>query len=173
MLKRLLVATLLVLYNISVFLQFFYVAPFPIAHAATPTAHTKLIPIFVDQSLYDDIQSDITRYATQYIQKRIKNSKALVFPIDVDGFTPADISRIIENLYLEGEKYEASRAVGVVLIGDIPLPIVNVNGSLLPTIYPYVDFEEKKFLLDSSSGFFVSNDNPKGQAELWHGWIFL
>lgn len=61
--------------------------------------------------------------------------------------------------------------VGVILIGDIPLPVVENNGFVYPSIYPYVDFEEQQFIYDTNKRFFVYNDNPNGQAELRHGII--
>ncbi|MEI6118609.1 MAG: hypothetical protein WCP92_05285 [bacterium] len=57
------------------------------------------------------------------------------------------------------------------MIGDIPLPVVQNNGFVYPSIYPYVDFENQQFVYDTNKKFFVYNDNPNGQAELWHGII--
>jgi hypothetical protein len=34
-----------------------------------------------------------------------------------------------------------------------------------------VDFEEQEFIYDANKQFFVYNDNPNGQAEIWHGLI--
>jgi hypothetical protein len=48
------------------------------------------------------------------------------------------------------------------------LPVVNQNGYIYPTVYPYVDFEEQKFIWDEDSQYFVYNNNPNGQAEVWH-----
>jgi hypothetical protein len=39
---------------------------------------------------------------------------------------------------------------------------------MYPTIFPYVDFEEQQFVYDTNQQFFVYNDNPRGQAEIWH-----
>jgi len=61
--------------------------------------------------------------------------------------------------------------VGVILIGDIPLPVVQNNGFIYPSIYPYVDFENQQFIYDTNKKFFVYNDNPNGQAEIRHGLI--
>jgi len=74
-------------------------------------------------------------------------------------------------MYFEGLKDESSKLVGTILIGDIPLPVVENNGFIYPSIYPYVDFENQEFIYDSTKKFFVYNDNPNGQAELWHGII--
>ena len=101
----------------------------------------------------------------------ISNSKAIVLPIDTDNLTAPEITKILENLYFDGIQWESSHLVWVILIWDIPLPVVNQFGYVFPTIYPYVDFEDQKFVWDGYSQYFVYNDNPKWQAELWHGWI--
>jgi hypothetical protein len=51
------------------------------------------------------------------------------------------------------------------------LPVVENNGFVYPSIYPYVDFEEQQFIYDTNKNFFVNNENPNGQAEIWHGLI--
>ncbi|MEI7918883.1 MAG: hypothetical protein WCH65_01350 [bacterium] len=51
------------------------------------------------------------------------------------------------------------------------MPVVQNNGFIYPSIYPYVDFEDQQFIYDSNKNFFVSNNNPNGQAELRHGII--
>ena len=148
------------------------------------TQHTNLIAILVDNQIYSDIKSDIQRYATNYVQgytgningysgnnsNAISNSKALVFPIDTANFSSKNIVQMLENMYFDGIKDESSNLVGIILIGDIPLPVVNQNWYIFPTIYPYVDFEEQKFIRDDNSQYFVYNNNSKWQAEIWH-WI--
>lgn len=61
--------------------------------------------------------------------------------------------------------------IGTILIGNVPLPVVENNGFIYPSIYPYVDFEKQQFVYDSKKKFFVYNNNPNGQAELRHGMI--
>jgi hypothetical protein len=38
--------------------------------------------------------------------------------------------------------------------------VVNQDGYIYPTVYPYVDFEEQKFIWNEKTGYFVYNDNP-------------
>jgi hypothetical protein len=74
-------------------------------------------------------------------------------------------------MYFEGLKDESSKLVGTILIGDVPLPVVQNNGFIYPSMYPYVDFEHQEFVYDANKKFFVYNDNPNGQAEIRHGII--
>jgi hypothetical protein len=61
----------------------------------------NLVAIFVDKEIYSDIKSDIEWYAKDYVQQKIENSQALVFPIDTTNFQAKDIAKILDNLYFE------------------------------------------------------------------------
>ena len=140
--------------------------------------YTNIVAIIVDDNIYDDLKEDVQRYATKYIQwdwaikyTSISNSKALVFPINVENFSAKNITQLLENIYFDWIIWEPSKLVWVVLIWDIPLPVVNQDWYIYPTIYPYVDFEEQKFIWDDESKYFVYNNNPNWQAEIWHWMI--
>lgn len=63
--------------------------------------------------------------------------------------------------------------MGTVLIGDIPLPMVEKDGTNFPSVYPYVDFDDKVFVYDKSSDQYSYNQENDGieSAEIWHGVI--
>jgi len=140
-------------------------------YGAENPSTTNLVAIFVDKEIYPNIQANLERYTKAYLQGKIANSKAVVLPIDTTRMKANDIVQIIENMYFEGIKDESSKLVGTILIGNVPLPVVENNGFIYPSIYPYVDFENQQFIYDTNKKFFVYNDNPNGQAELWHGII--
>lgn len=140
-------------------------------YAATNPSTTNLVAVFVDKDIYQDIANNLKRYTINYIQKKIANSKAVVFPIDTTTMKAHEISQMLENMYFEGLKDESSKLVGTILIGNIPLPVVQNNGFVYPSIFPYVDFEQQEFIYDTNKKFFVYNDNPNGQAEIRHGII--
>ena len=140
--------------------------------------YTNIVAVLVNDKIYDGIKDKIEWYATKYIQwdwgdsyTAISNSKALVFPINVDNFSAKNIVQLLENMYFDWIEGESSRLVWVVLVWEIPLPVVNQNWYIFPTIYPYVDFEEQKFIRDEESKYFVYNNNSKWQAEIWHWMI--
>ncbi|HCY21591.1 TPA: hypothetical protein DIC40_07265 [Patescibacteria group bacterium] len=60
--------------------------------------------VFVDKDIYQNAKSDIEWYATDYIQQRISNSKALVLPINTQNFKAIDVVRMLENMYFDGIK---------------------------------------------------------------------
>ncbi|HRX63772.1 MAG TPA: hypothetical protein P5060_01570 [Candidatus Absconditabacterales bacterium] len=163
----------------SYFLQSISFFDFGKVYAENQLDYTNLVAIFVDDDIYNDIKDDVQRYAQDYIQgsdsntryNAISNSRSIVMPIDVENMQATDIVKILENMYFDGVSGEPSKLIGTVLIGDIPLPVINDNGFVYPSIYPYVDFEEQKFIRSDQDQYFVYNDNPKGQAEIWHGVI--
>lgn len=181
--KKYSVLCVLAIYVLAYFLQSFSFFDFGIildkTYAEDQLDYTNLVAVFVDDKIYDDIKDDVKRYAQTYIQgdnsnnryNSISNSKAIVMPIDTENVSATDITKILENMYFDGISGEPSKLVWTVLIWDIPLPVVNQDGFIYPTIYPYVDFKEQKFIWDEKVWYFVYNDNPNGQAEIWHGII--
>lgn len=131
---------------------------------------TQLVAVLVDEKLYPSISKDLERYATSYIQAKYHNSKALVMPINTQEYTAPEITKLLENLYFDGQKDTSSQLIGVILVGDIPLPVVQYKDFIFPSIYPYVDFLDQKYLWNESQGYFIQ-EKDKGQAELWHGII--
>ncbi|MCK9466717.1 MAG: FG-GAP-like repeat-containing protein [Candidatus Absconditabacterales bacterium] len=180
LIKKYSIFLVLLVYAVSTFLQSFSFLDFNKVYAQeSQLNYTNLVAIFVDDKIYGSLENNIERYAKTYIQgadsnyryNAISNSKAIVLPINIDNITAPEITKILENMYFDGISGEPSKLVGVVLIGDVPLPVVNQDGFIYPTIYPYVDFEKQKFIWDDDIKYFVYNDNPKGQAEIWHGLI--
>ena len=136
----------------------------------------NIVAIFVDDKIYNDetkyknttLKKEIERYAKQYIQTEIPWTKAIVLPINRENIHAYEIYRILENIYFEGISEENSNLIGTILIGDIPLPVINQNGYLFPSIYPYVDFIDQKYIWDDEEKFFIPNWNNAWQAEIWH-----
>lgn len=98
-----------------------------------------------------------------------------MYILDKD-ISPAVIATQNEKLYYEGdgEQDTMSRLVGTILIGDLPIPMVDSLKDQFPSIYPYVDFVDKKFLYDEKTGKYIvaQNDSQKiVEPEIWHGVI--
>ncbi|MFA5747781.1 MAG: hypothetical protein WC872_01575, partial [Candidatus Absconditabacterales bacterium] len=161
----------LIIYGVSYILNSVFFVDRKKVVAENTTTSTNLVAILIDKDLYENIKSNIQSYATDYIQQKISNSKAIVLPINTKTFKAPDITKMLENMYFDGLKNETSKLVGTILIGDIPLPVVHQNGFIYPSIYPYVDFEDQEFIYNANTKFFEYNDNPNGQAEIWHSMI--
>jgi len=147
-----------------------------------------LIAILVEKDLMDDqaLKSRVMTYAKN-AQKRIPHSKSFVLEVDKNEST-IKIASVLEKLYFEGvdtdlidlnplnnnsKKEDNNRLIGVVLIGDVPMPVVHENDGIANlSVYPYVDFYRKQYIYNHKSNKFefnsqVSTPNP----EVWHGLI--
>jgi len=172
--KRRFVIFLLVIYTFSYILNSLFFVDWNNVFAEDPLANNNLVVVLVEDDLYDEIEDDVEWYAVEYIQKRVSNGRALVLPINtdsVDGIGAQDIVKILENLYFDGIQWHTSTLLWVVLLWDVPLPVVESDGFVYPSIYPYVDFEDQQFIYSQANDFFVYNNIPSAQPELWHGII--
>lgn len=180
LLKKYSVLFVMWVYAVSTFLQSFSFLNFNKVYAQeSQLDYTNLVAIFVDKKIYWSLESNIEWYAKTYIQwansnyrhNAISNSRSIVLPVDIDNITAPEITKILENMYFDWVSWEPSKLVWVILIWDIPLPVVNQDGFIYPTIYPYVDFEKQKFIWNDDIKYFVYNNKPKWQAEIRHGLI--
>jgi hypothetical protein len=53
----------------------------------------------------------------------------------------------------------------------VPIPVVEKEGITFPSLYPYVDFDEKRFVYDSRERKYLSNQNAteSSDVDIWHG----
>jgi len=111
LLKKKFVRTLLIVYALSYLMHDFFFVNF--AHAEDPIQNTNLVAVIVDKRLYDNnaIENKIRRYATDYIQQKISDSKAIVLPINIENFKAHDIVKMLENMYFDGIKDAPSKLV--------------------------------------------------------------
>ncbi len=63
--------------------------------------------------------------------------------------------------------------MGTILLGNVPLPVVHIDAKSFPSLYPYVDFREKRFVYqDTTRRYEFSRTAPEGNdVEIWHGVI--
>ena len=134
------------------------------------TSRVNIVAILVDNDIYWWISDWLKWYASNYVQQQLSDTKALVIPLDLKNIHAYDIYRMMENIYFDGIKDVNSSLIWLIMVGDIPIPVVNQNWYIFPTVYPYVDFEEQKYVWDPDIKYFVPNDNPMWQAEIWH-WL--
>lgn len=169
--KRIAISLFLFFYCISFLLNIFYYMPFDETQAYDPKDSSNIVAIVVDSDVYEHNENEISWYAQEYVQQRIWNSKALVLPINVDNFHAKDVMNMLENLYFEWEKDTPSELLWTVLIWDVPLPVVNKEWFVYPSIYPYTNFENKKFIYDDVSWFFEYTWTSNYESDIWHGMI--
>lgn len=147
-----------------------------------------LIAILVEEGLMDDfaLRSRIMTYANS-AQERTPHSKSFVMEVDKDEST-FRIASVLEKLYFEGmdtdlidgnplnnnsKKEDDNKLIGIVLIGDVPIPVVHEdNGIAGPSMYPYIDFYRKGYIFNHESDQFEVNSKVSSPSpEVWHGLI--
>ncbi len=64
----------------------------------------NIVTILVDNRIYKGISDDLKWYATNYVQQKLSDTKALVIPLDLTKIHAYDIYRMMENIYFDGLK---------------------------------------------------------------------
>ena len=114
----------------------------------------------------------VKRYADD-IQNKLAESKVLIIPVKPDE-EPWRIQEALAKLYTEGDGSvnTATQLKGIVLIGNVPLPLVTKSGRSYVSMYPYTDFEDPEFTYDFNRQEFVPREvQGREQPEVWHGVI--
>ncbi|MBT4385186.1 hypothetical protein HOD30_05585 [Candidatus Peregrinibacteria bacterium] len=116
------------------------------------------------------IARKIETYAED-IQEDVQWTRTVIVTVGEDD-GPVEIQRMLERFYYEGnpEDRDHTRLSGVVVIGDVPLPVVNKGGHRFVSMLPYTDFNDPSYVLDEDTLDFVQNlEGQDLQAEVWHG----
>lgn len=152
---------------------------FPRSYAAANPPEHQLVVLLVHESLFaqnpDDEQTitgKIYRYAKD-IQNTLPETRTLILPVG-SADDSGTVYGALEKLYLEGQKkeHELFRLTGVILIGEVPLPVVRTIRNDAISIFPYTDFEEPAFLWNKDTKVFEENSQSRSlQAEIFHGVI--
>ncbi len=134
---------------------------------------TRLVSLLVEQSLLENGRDDTLRekilgYAVD-VQTSL-DAKAVVIPVPRDA-SPRDIFEGNAHLFFSGYDSDGrSQLIGTVLVGDVPLPVIEKNGNLWPTIFPYTDFENPVYEWDPEKSRFLFQGGDH-EPEIWHGVI--
>lgn len=156
-----------------------------------PTQVTSLIAVLVQDSLLEDNQqypgltSDYSGYLNELtLRDRIYRfardaqlsqpfTRSLIIRVS-ENQSPLEISQVLETLYFKGDGKDEfpSQLDGIIIVGDVPLPVVNKNGYRFVSLYPYTDFEEKAYIFNARSNEFERNEDVLfPRIEAWHGVI--
>lgn len=149
-----------------------------------------LVAILVEESLWQDtadyrglsgengkispssLRYRFERYALS-VQESLPLTKVKILLVNRNEST-VKVSRVLEKLYREGdgEANESNSLTGIVLIGDLPVPVVKKGEKRFPSLFPYTDFDDPLYVFrESSSDFEFSTLSSNPQVEIWHGVI--
>ena len=115
-------------------------------------------PEFADELSDNKLGHRILRYAED-IRKNNDLTDVKILFFDKATDTVNNLSNALENLYRNGDGTNKNRLRGVVLIGDVPLPVVNKNGNRYISMFPYTDFSEKAYIYNEQSKSFERNNS--------------
>ncbi len=133
--------------------------------------HERLVSVLISEKLVEggNGKLNIDRFINDVQESAKADVIRVVVPDDADPF---EIYEGNAALYYSGLKNDGrSQLIGTILIGEVPLPIVEKDGNLWPSVYPYVDFENKNYDYDFDKKRFVANFSGDNQPEIWHGVI--
>ncbi|HCB52057.1 TPA: hypothetical protein DEP21_05875 [Patescibacteria group bacterium] len=95
---------LLIIYVLSYFMQSWFFVDAGSITTESVQKRTHLVAVIVDKDIYQNLKSDVEWYATEYIQNQISDSKAIILPITTKNFRANEITKMLENMYFDGEK---------------------------------------------------------------------
>jgi hypothetical protein len=111
--------------------------------------YEPLISIIIDEDTYDALENEVDTYAKN-ITSAFPQSRSIIYKV-ASNVLPYKIASLNEKLYNEGSIEQKGRLIGTVLIGSIPLPVVHTDSESYPSVYPYVDFQDKAFVYSESA----------------------
>lgn len=113
----------------------------------------------------------VLRYAEDVRKNNDLTDVKIIF-FDKNKDSVQDLASALENLYRNGDGANKNRLAGVVLVGDIPLPVVNKGGNRYISMFPYTDFSDQAYSYNPKTKSYERNASvsfPK--PEIWHGVI--
>ena len=119
-----------------------------------------------------ELEDRIKRYATD-ISKSNNATQVDILSISKNQ-SPIEIADYLKQVYLgNSEQFPEANLLGIVLVGAIPIPRLQLDASSKFSIYPFVDFVNPVFAYEPRSDEFVLNsDNLQDpEPEIFHGVI--
>lgn len=158
----------------------------PSSTHAQEQEHLDIVALLVDKDMvqssvqFEDtvdggkltMKQRVERYATD-IQAHLDKTKVLIVPVASNESVPR-VQEALQSLYVlgDGTPGQDTSLAGVVLIGDVPLPLVNKGDASFISLFPYTDFDDPSYVYDSTKDEYVYvGSRNKEQAEIWHGVI--
>jgi hypothetical protein len=101
--KKICLLSTIIVYCASFLLQSNFVL-FETRAKETNIPRVNVVAILVDNKIYDGISDNLKWYASNYVQNKLSDTKALVMPLDLTNIHAYDIYRMMENIYFDGLK---------------------------------------------------------------------
>ena len=123
----------------------------------------------------DDLLSDrsFSSRLQSYEQRVTKKTQSQIVQMAIPrNGSPFEIWEALHQLYYTGlENDGLSFLSGIILVGDVPIPLVSKEAQIYPSIFPYVDFFDPVYRWDPKAEQFVFDNALNPAPEIWHGVI--
>lgn len=142
------------------------------ATAAARDEYHDIVAIVVDADTYRSLTPEIKRYASD-IQGYLGSTRTSLYIVPANT-PPEAIATELEGLYYDGDgKSGQSLLVGAVFLGNVPIPMVTQDEKSYPSIYPYIDFRNKRFLYNQLTKRYEKSASSyeTTDVDIWHGVI--
>jgi len=119
-----------------------------------------------------EIEDRVKRYATN-LSKTNKSANVDIVSISKNQ-SPVDIADFLKQVYLQNNPaFQNQNLTGVVLIGKVAIPSLQMESGSQFSMYPYTDFLDPVFKLDPLNKNFVINPDAlqDPEPEIFHGVI--
>ncbi len=136
------------------------------------TTYSGLTASYSTQLKTNNLADRINRYAID-VQSSQEFTKSLIIKVNKNDKVE-NLTAALEKLWQEGDgtPNEITKLAGVVVIGDVPLPVVNKKGNHFVSMFPYTDFEDKAYIYNAATGEYEPNPDLKfPKQEVWSGVI--
>lgn len=130
-----------------------------------------LVNVIVEAVLMSDrtVANQVQTYCDN-IQEAI-GAVCLITPWE--GQTASRMVEALQQMYFEGVEVPGGlgKLMGIVLVGEVPLPVVHNGQESFPSVYPYTDLERPAYYYDADQEKFIRSSETNPQSEIWHGLI--
>lgn len=116
----------------------------------------------------DTLGGRILRYAEDLRESNEATNVKIVF-FDSEKDSVDKLAIALEKLY---RSREDGILRGAVLIGDVPLPVINKSGARYVSLLPYTDFDDKGYVYNADLNSYEAGKSvEETKPEIWHGVI--
>ena len=140
--------------------------------AQTGSDSVSLVSLLVEDEVYKQtpLKPLILRYADDVA--KAQGAEVVITILNKD-ISPFEIYEGLAALYQDGLPTDTrpSQLKGVILVGNLPLPVVEKNGNLWPSVFPYTDFYDLNYEWDPEAERFSYTTGGNMASEIWHGVI--
>jgi hypothetical protein len=138
------------------------------ANLSVPDPEEGVIAVLVDENnLKKEQVSELIKTYADTLSKKLPQTKSIIITLSREE-KPVKILSLLETIYRE------EGLTGIIVIGEVPIPMLTKDNVTFPSLFPYIDFDSKLWIYDEKPGAekFVLNDfSDNSEPEIFAGLI--